>query len=161
VDVVPVDYVSGAIMQLAQQNDATGQTFHLNNPEPLLYGDLLYMMRSLGIEVQVVSFAEWRRRLVALAVQAAGNGAASFLPLLEEVTAEQVFMPAFDCRNTLRGLGASGVSCPPVDARLLQTYFAYFRRKGLLPDFGAREVQGAFQANGDRHGRRQGDRRRL
>jgi hypothetical protein len=54
-----------------------------------------------------------------------GDEVAAFAPLLDEVTAEQIFMPAIDCANTLAGLKDSDVSCPPVDGRLVGTYFGY------------------------------------
>ena len=159
IDVVPVDYVSAAIVHLAQQGHAVGKIFHLNNPEPLPYRRLLDLAGSLGVELQPVPFAEWRSRLTALAMQAGGNGAASFLPLLEEVTVEQVFMPAFDCHNTLQGLEESAIVCPPVGPRLLYTYLSYFQRKGMLPDPEAGELQPLQRANGEHRARPMGDRR--
>ena len=133
VDVVPVDYVSGAIVRLSQRPVSLGQSFHLANPEPMPYADLIAWVRSLGLSLEAVPFEEWRRRLFALAGKAEADGAEPFLPLLEEVTAEQVFMPSFDCRHTLDGLEDSGVACPPVGPALLSTYLAYFGRQGTLP----------------------------
>jgi hypothetical protein len=37
-----------------------------------------------------------------------------------------------DCENALRDLAGTGIVCPAVDARLLNTYFAYFVRIGYL-----------------------------
>jgi hypothetical protein len=54
-----------------------------------------------------------------------GEEVAAFAPLLDEVTAEQIFMPAIDCANSLAGLEGSEISCPPVDGRLIATYFGY------------------------------------
>ena len=142
VDVVPVDYVSGAIVRLSQQASSLGQTFHLANPEPMPYTELVAWVRSLGFSLETVPFAEWRRRLFALAGKSDddGDGAEPFLPLLEEVTAEQVFMPSFDCRRALDGLEDSDVACPPVGPSLLSTYLAYFGRQGALPAREAEEV---------------------
>src|SRR5690606_1672840 len=106
--------------------------FHLNNPEPMPYGRLLQLAPGIGLQLRAVPFEQWRDALARRALRAGGDGAAALLPPLEEVSAEQVFMPAFDCRNTLQGLAASDISCPPVGLALLQTYFDYFRRKGLL-----------------------------
>ncbi|HSM56063.1 MAG TPA: amino acid adenylation domain-containing protein [Candidatus Sulfomarinibacteraceae bacterium] len=149
VDVVPVDYVSAAIVRLSLQPDCLGRTFHLNNPRPWSYARLLQWANEAGLGLETVTFARWRERLVMLALQAGGpstgldggpstgldggNGANPFLPLIEEVSAEQVFMPAFDCSQTLAGLADSDVSCPPVGPALLQTYLDYLRQKGLVP----------------------------
>src|SRR5690606_28432756 len=83
VDIVPVDYVSKAIVHLARQEETIGHIFHLNNPQPLPYRRLVELPRDLGMQVQPVPFTRWRERLVSLALQAGGNGAAAFVPLLE------------------------------------------------------------------------------
>jgi hypothetical protein len=54
-----------------------------------------------------------------------GEAVAAFAPLLEEVTADQIFMPTIDCANTLSGLEGSEVACPPVSPALMATYFYY------------------------------------
>jgi hypothetical protein len=61
-----------------------------------------------------------------------GDDWAPFLPLIEEISEEQVFMPLFDCQNTLDGLAGSSVSCPPVSMALFGTYITYFNRTGFL-----------------------------
>ncbi len=139
VDIVPVDYVSRAIVALAGRPASAGQIFHLSNPRPASFEDLLAWMAKHGVPLRRMPFEQWRGRMVALAVQAAGENWNPFLPLLEEVTAEQVFMPAVACRNTLDGLAAAAeesgeppLICPAVDAQLLDIYLDFFRRQGLL-----------------------------
>ncbi|HJX26440.1 MAG TPA: hypothetical protein VJ885_00895, partial [Thermoanaerobaculia bacterium] len=39
----------------------------------------------------------------------------------------------FDGTHTAQGLEGSGIACPPVDERLLRTYFEAFVRSGFLP----------------------------
>ena len=138
-DIVPVDYVSQVITTLAARPESLGQVFHLANPQPTPYNEVLDLVREAGLPLQAVPFAQWRSQLLSLALQLGNESWQPFLPLLEEVTAEQVFMPAFDCRNTLAGLdaqaaanGESSLRCPPLDANLLVTYLDFFRRSGLL-----------------------------
>jgi len=132
VDVVPVDYVSAAVVYLSQQPASRGQIFHLCNPQPLPYRDLLAWSAAEGLALNPVPFVEWRRRLAEQAGQPGGEFVGPFLPLLEEVSAEQAYMPPFDCRNTLAGLAGSGIVCPPVGPALLRTYLDYYSRQGLL-----------------------------
>jgi hypothetical protein len=132
VDVVPVDYVSTAIVHLSQQASARGRVYHLNNPAPLAYADLIHWAKNEGLALETIPFTAWREQLAALVMGANGAGN-PFLPLLQEVTDAQVFMPRFDCRHTLRDLEGSGVSCPPVDETLLQVYLGRLRAQGLLP----------------------------
>jgi hypothetical protein len=89
--------------------------------------------------VEAVPFDQWRQKLFDLASQFGGPAANPFLPLLEEVAVEQVFMPAFDCRQTLAGLAGSDVDCPPVSPELLATYLSYFSNRGLIPGAAAGE----------------------
>ncbi len=132
VDVVPVDYVSSAIVHLSRQPGTLGKVFHLSNPHPLPYHELIETARSLGLPVQTVAFDRWRDELIRRASVPSEDGWLPFLPLIEEVDESQVFMPPFDCRNTLDGLAGSTVTCPPVGAELLGTYLAYFNRIGFL-----------------------------
>jgi amino acid adenylation domain-containing protein/thioester reductase-like protein len=131
VDVVPVDYVSRAIITLSLLSASIGGTFHLSNPRPMNYEDLLDWMETQGIMLEKVPFAEWRQRLGELMVDLGGDEVSAFAPLLEEVTAEQVFMPAFDCSNTLAGLKGKRVKCPPVGPKLLRTYFEFLVGEGM------------------------------
>jgi thioester reductase-like protein len=133
VDIVPVDYVSAAIIHLSRQPESLGQIFHLSNPHPVPYRALRGWLREMGITFNTVPFTEWRQRLAEQAAQFGGEFVGPFLPLLEEVSAEQAYMPPFDCRNTLSGLAGSGIVCPPLGPALLRTYLAYYGRQGLLP----------------------------
>jgi thioester reductase-like protein len=125
IDLVPVNYVSQAIVELSKRPDSIGGTFHLANAEPMAFGDLLAWTNEQGITLEQVPFVEWRQRLAALMTAVGGEEVAAFAPLLDEVTADQIFMPAIDCANTLEGLDGSGIECAPVDGRLVRTYFDY------------------------------------
>ena len=127
---VPVDYVSRAIIELSRGPRNLGSTFHLSNPRPLPYQELVQTIQSLGIPLTVVSFDQWRNELANRVASAENSDWLSFLPLIEEVDESQVFMPPFDCRNTLDGLANSDVYCPPVGFELFSTYLKYFDQLG-------------------------------
>jgi thioester reductase-like protein len=125
VDIVPVNYVSGAIVALSKRPESVGGIFHLANTGPMPYDDLLDWVAEQGMALEQLPFIEWRQRLAALMTAVGGGEVAAFAPLLDEVTADQIFMPAIDCANTLAGLEETPISCPPVDGRLMTTYFHY------------------------------------
>ncbi len=140
VDIVPVDYVSKALVTLALGRGSSlgraglkpappfvGQVFNLPNPQTMPYRDLLAWINAAGLPLRALPFEQWRQLLVDMAQQSGAENWNPFLPLLDEVTADQVFMPAFDCRNTLEGLSGSGVTCPPVGPELLQTYLGFLQ----------------------------------
>jgi thioester reductase-like protein/amino acid adenylation domain-containing protein len=134
VDIVPVDYVSKALVTLVLGRGgsrtaptATGQIFNLSNPGTIPYRHLLAWVNAAGLPLRALPFEQWRQMLVEMAQQLGAESWNPFLPLLDEVTAEQVFMPTFDCHNTLQGLSGSDVTCPPVGPVLLQTYLSFLQ----------------------------------
>jgi len=131
VDLVPVDYVSAAIVALSLRAESLGGIFNLSNPQTMPYQALLEWLAQAGVRLKALPFDEWRGLLLQMAQQLGGENWNPFLPLLDEITAEQVFMPAFDCTHTLAGLAGSGVRCAPVAPPLLDTYLAALRGQGL------------------------------
>ena len=129
VDIIPVDYVSRAIVYLSQQSASIGGIFHLANPHPISYHEMIRYMQAQGIRVEIRPFSQWREQLTQLSSNGQHN---PFMPLLSEVTVEQIFMPAFNCQQTEAGLQGSGISCPPIDHNLLQKYLTYFQAKGIM-----------------------------
>ena len=127
VDIVPVDYVSKAIITLALQSSPAGKIFNICNPQTMPYQEVLDVIRAAGLPLRAMPFDQWRDMLVTMAQQLDGENWNPYLPLLDEVTAEQVFMPAFDCAHTLEGLAGTGVVCPPVGRELLQTYITFLQ----------------------------------
>jgi len=132
VNIVPVDFVSGAIVHLSRDVQNLGKVYHLDNPEPLHFSKLADWMNEQGFEARMVSFDEWRRELFNQIPHLPSDGWEPYLPLVEEVEEEQVFMPEFDLSNTLTGLNGSGIECHPVNARLFSTYLEYFTPHGFL-----------------------------
>jgi thioester reductase-like protein len=82
VDVVPVDYVSRAIVALSNSPNSPGCIFHLANTGPMAYDSLLEWIRQQGMAVEVVPFIEWRQRLGDLMTAVGGDAVAAFAPLL-------------------------------------------------------------------------------
>ena len=145
VDIVPVDYVSKALVTLAVRSGEGGgardegevRIFNLSNPRTMAYGEMLALVREVGLPLRTLPFEQWRQLLVDMVqgIGGAGQGRAEtnpyenpFLPLLDEITAEQIFMPSFDHGHTLQGLAGTGVTCPPVGPELLLTYVGVFNQ---------------------------------
>ncbi|MGB7874050.1 MAG: amino acid adenylation domain-containing protein, partial [Anaerolineales bacterium] len=136
VNIVPVDFVSGAIVHISKDPKNLGRVFHLDNPEPLHFSKLADWLTDQGFNARKVSFDEWRADLFRQVPHMPSGGWEPYLPLLEEVEEKQVFMPEFDLNNTLSGLNGSGIVCHPVNARLFSTYLDYFTPHGFLEKSG-------------------------
>jgi amino acid adenylation domain-containing protein/thioester reductase-like protein len=132
VNIVPVDFVSAAIVQLSKDEKNFGGIFHLDNPEPLHFERLAGWLASQGLQARLLSFDDWREELFSQIPHMPSEEWAPYLPLLEEVDESQVFMPEFDLTNTLTRLNGSGVRCHPVNEDLFTAYLNYFIPRGFL-----------------------------
>ena len=61
IPLVPVDYVSRAVVQLASQQDSWGQAFHLVNPHPMDWADLYQLLCDHGYALEKIPYGEWVR----------------------------------------------------------------------------------------------------
>ena len=132
VNIVPVDFVSAAIIQLSKNAGNFGKIYHLDNPEPIHFSKLAEWLTNQGLGARQVSFDDWRVELFHQIPHMPSDGWEPYLPLLEEVQEEQVFMPEFDLSNTLAGLRSSDIHCHPVNDKLFSTYLNYFIPRGFL-----------------------------
>jgi thioester reductase-like protein len=129
VDVVPVDYVSRALVNLSLRESAQGHNFHLVNPAFVRWCEIADQLRAAGYPLAAVSLPQWRE-----AVRARGeadNPMRPFLPMLDE---RALFSGRrYDSRRAAGLLAGSGISCPPLDARLIGTYLSGLVDSGALP----------------------------
>ena len=141
-DPVPVDYVSGGIVHLSLQEGAAGGSFHFSNPEALPWSEVFAFARTLGYPVRLAPPRAWLRELRDVVQGGSDNALLPFWPLLVgadeglATTEDEILRESrlrFDDSNTRRGLADSAIACPPVDRRLLETYFGFLVESGYLP----------------------------
>jgi thioester reductase-like protein len=131
-NIVPVDFVSAAVVHISKNPHNWNQVYHLENPSPLHMDDVLAWLATEGFHPRRVSFEEWRADLFRKVAFMENGGWEPYLPLIEEVEEKQIFMPRIDLSNTLSKLEGSGIECPPVDGRLLSTYLNALIAHGLI-----------------------------
>jgi thioester reductase-like protein len=125
---VPVDYVSRAIMHLSQQETSQGQVFHLINPKPIRWNELVDWICAFGYPLRKLPYSLWRKEFTERTAENA------LTPLMELFQDPKKFAEPqrFSYWNTLAGLEGTSIICPPLDTALLHTYFAYFLRSRFL-----------------------------
>jgi amino acid adenylation domain-containing protein/thioester reductase-like protein len=138
-NIVPVDFVSSAIIRLSMQPERFGGVYHLENPSPLHLDKLLEHLAKEGFHPRKVSFEQWRKNLFRAVASMKDGGWEPYLPLIEEAEEQQIYMPRIDLGNTLAALQGLGIECPPVDGRLISTYIRAFIEQGLIERPVARE----------------------
>jgi thioester reductase-like protein len=141
-NIIPVDYLSRAILHLSQQPESLGKNFHLLNPNSHYVADIFRWFHSVGYPLKLTSYAQWRSNLV----NSVDNVLQPLLPIfpeaeaeespfekelpIEEVLFEKAELP-FNYQNVIDGLANTAMVCPPAEP-LLKTYYSYFRRCGFL-----------------------------
>jgi amino acid adenylation domain-containing protein/thioester reductase-like protein len=139
VNLTPVDYASKAIIHLSRQQTSIGKTFHIVNPSTLHWRKFIDEIRSFGYPIQLLPHEDWQEVLLR-EVKSQENALAPIAPLFtkqsgEQMTYLEVFLAtsqSLDYQNTLGGLLSTSVRCPPLDSRLLNTYFSYFFKSGFI-----------------------------
>jgi nonribosomal peptide synthetase MxcG len=128
VDMTPVDYASRALVRLAQTEPA-GDAFHLVAPEAPAWSSLLATIVGLGYPLRPLPFAEWR----SLVRESLGSDrGTSFLHYLSSLSREELeasIRGGFASSASRAALG-DDMTCPPVDAALVETYIRALARDG-------------------------------
>ncbi|MFE5619677.1 thioester reductase domain-containing protein, partial [Streptomyces sp. NPDC056524] len=130
---LPVDYVSAAILRISGRSTAAGRTFHLFNRSSVSLRECVGRLRSLGYSLDEVDWETWRERVDADRT----NAITPLLHAFEMMTADtDTFYPAMDTTETDAELAGSGIECPALTEELFRKYVSFFRRTGHFPEAG-------------------------
>jgi len=136
VDMTPVDFASRAIVHLSTRPESAGRTFHLVSPRPISWSALCDHIRARGYPLRTVSVADWKDQANVVLGQDLEKSMFAWLPMVAALTTGDgpLVLPQlrYDCAHTLAGLEGTSIACPPVDDRLLGTYFDHLVRSGVL-----------------------------
>ncbi len=154
-NIVPVDYVAGALDYIAHQPDLDGQAFHLIAPKATRSGEVLNTFAkaahapqlSLRIDKRIIDSLPKGVLSMAMQIPAVKEIQKTLfrdlgIPL--EVLDHVALKPKFDSRDTERALQGSGIEVPPLDS-YAHTLWDYWERN-LDPDlFKDRSLSGAIR----------------
>ncbi|MBF0441606.1 MAG: thioester reductase domain-containing protein [Oligoflexales bacterium] len=135
--ITPVDYVAKGIVLLSLQENSLGKAFHLVNNNIKSIDEIAKFLRKFGYPLESVTFDEWKKRLFAADEKNA-------MKPLEELFREKKkegeeihrrygeLEAFFSVEQAEAGLRKAGVSCDPLDDKLLTRYFNYFIKAGYI-----------------------------
>jgi surfactin family lipopeptide synthetase C len=130
---MPVDYVSQAIVSISLQPESLGKAFHLVNRDRLDFKIFTNLIRDFGYELQELNHEQWQVKLTEIGENQPEHPLYPLIPLLSSNKDSGNAPPLqFDCQNTLQALTKTAISCPAMDEKLLRTYFAYLSKNGFL-----------------------------
>lgn len=135
-DLVPVDWVSRALVEIATRRPRGNLEYHLAHPAPITLRSVVDRLLAAYPHLDVVDSQEWAHRLRATS-GALDDGAAGMALLFggREGAEEgaQTAAQVFDIERTRTALAETAVRCPTVDGALVDKYLAFFREIGFLP----------------------------
>ena len=142
-DVVPVDYVSRGIIALSAGTDNFFDVYHLTNPDAKSFAQVMGLLREIGYPIELLPEPLYKQKL--RSAEITKNGKAYSSAMLKAfrrwyfISKVSFYGSAMtDCEYTRAKLEQLGVSCAPLDRRLIETYVhagireGYFRGCGRL-----------------------------
>ena len=139
-NIVPVDWVAGALEQIAHEPDLDGRAFHLTDPRPQRVEDLINELAAVAhaprfavsIDKRIPDpLPKWPLKL-ALALpplRQARNLALRDLGIPSEVLAHMELVPRFDTREAARALAGSPLEQPPAMQSYIPRLWDYWDRE--------------------------------
>jgi thioester reductase-like protein len=135
-DLLPVDYVSRAIVTLSQQPTAIEQAFHLVHPQPVASQIIFEFLLSRGYAVDCLNYAAWRDRLMAIAQADSTHPLYPLVTLLPSANSPATDPTQITCRYSTdivqQSLQQADIHCPAIDHALLSVYLNYLIQSGSL-----------------------------
>ena len=132
-DMLPVDFVSKIITKISLDDSNKKEVFNLSSQNQMSWSDLICWINTLGHDVKVIPYSEWKEALVTIE---ADNALFPLLSLYlgEAVNLEEMLEKKIDMRNTLDALVALQMSMPLIDtcalhANFKQLFIPFFAKK--------------------------------
>ncbi|MEU3603729.1 thioester reductase domain-containing protein [Streptomyces sp. NPDC006798] len=126
---VPVDYVSGALLALSRRAEAANRTFHLANPHDTGFAECVDHLRSLGHRLDTLPWDDWAE----LVRSDRDNAMLPLYGAFELMARDGAPGTRLDVTETETALAGTGIVCPRVDRELFATYTDFFTAAGYFP----------------------------
>lgn len=126
---LPVDFVSKAIVGISLYQPDSSSVYHLDHPIGFLWVDLIHWINEFGYPVQLVSMKKWQEKLTGLDKS---NALYPFLPYYLALPTNYC-SPDADITQANSTLKKINLSFPSIDNKLLSTYFNYLIEVKFLP----------------------------
>lgn len=131
-DMAPVDHVARCLTHLMLKPSAWGKSYHIFNPRVPNLGIVADWIRSFGVPLREVSYADWRIALMDRARQDPESASAALIAFLPQTIDQWSDFFTFDQTNTQDALSGSPYSIPPVDEALFHRYVSWFTKTGFF-----------------------------
>jgi thioester reductase-like protein len=136
-DMTPVDYVAKAIVYLSSRQEALGNVFHILNPAPVTWNNIIDSVIEAGYPMTKLPLQEWVEAIEDYQGETP-NPLHPLLPFFHIDFAGRMFgvshiaYHALGTEKTLNALNGSNIYCSRVNSELIRTYLEQFVRRGRL-----------------------------
>lgn len=137
-DVVPVDYVSQGIVALSARSENFFEVYHLTNPDAKTFAEVMGILREIGYRIDLLPEEIYKQKL--LSGDITKDGAPYTSTMLKAfrlwyfISKVSFYGSArTDCEYTRSQLETLGVTCAPIDRKLIETYVHAGIREGYFP----------------------------
>ncbi|KAI0419391.1 enterobactin synthetase component F [Xylaria grammica] len=134
-EMTPADFVSKAILSIADIANTKQRIFHLGDPNPLPTKELFVILGELGYPTKPLGWEDW----VALWNEQRGSGPGDKIFTVDILRRGMPTIEALKWVTVLKDpktaplLAESGLKRPEIDSKLFQTYTRHFCARGWLP----------------------------
>jgi thioester reductase-like protein len=131
-NLVTMDYVGKAILNLAQTQIPQGKFYLMVNPHPLPWGTLLKWIAETGYPLTLVPYEAWYSQLLKISTTPSTNILSPLVSYLANPGFVQKLLGTFtfDCQDTTEILAQQSLYCPVIDQQFMTAYFTYFVETG-------------------------------
>ncbi len=129
ITILPVDFVSKAIVGIALLQKEKSNMFHLDHPTGIMWSDLIAWFSNFGYNIKICSHADWLNKLTHISQE---NALYPFLPRLL-AQSEPPDSPIIEMSHATSALEKLNLSYPEINNRLLHLYVKYLCEIGFLP----------------------------
>ncbi|KAI1758138.1 enterobactin synthetase component F [Xylaria castorea] len=134
-EMTPADFVSNAILSIADIADTEQRVFHLGDPNPLPTKELFGILGELGYPTKPLSWEDW----VALWNEQRGSRSGDNIFTVDILRRGMPTIEALKWVTVLKDpvtgplLAGAGLERPGIDKKLFETYTRHFCARGWLP----------------------------
>jgi thioester reductase-like protein len=136
-DMTPVDYVARSIVYLAQQPSSLGKVFHILNPKPITWSQIIDAVIGAGYPMTKLPFDAWVEAIEEHE-DPTSNPLHPLLPFFHlnfagrMLGVSETAYYALGTAQTQAALAGSGLQCATVDVQLVRTFLRQYVETGRL-----------------------------
>ncbi len=134
-NLVPVDYVSRAIIHLSQTEKPCGKAFNIINPKSYNWNDLIEWASAKGYNIKPVAYESWCSGVISQVSQNPNQTLFFLTTFLTNLPFIQKSLGAFhfEIEKLRSRLEEANICCPEISDQLLERYFMSFTKQDCIP----------------------------